>query len=347
LSNLEQIWSKLAPRERWLVVGVAVAVVLFLIMTVIVRAKSHLEDLNDEIALLESDLERCVRLEARRVNVEQAYSKVAEQHSSEWTEAEIHNRLRQEIYRLARLDPDAPAQGQKNLVEIPLLRQGELRDSGDGYREYRLSVNIPPAPIDSLMEFLVRLQESSQSLRIDELELARAPQGREVGARLDVTRTVVDGVKGESGAQNSEPQRAETWDGSNIDQWKAEGCDIKIVGLMNDTVADGGCLKAVAKTAGATFYMTADLYEPGVYEVEIEAIATGAAEIRVRNESTGQFMQGSATMSGDTALYRYRLSFNAGATENGPLRFALPHVTVADAGTEVYVGSVTLRKVSG
>lgn len=347
MSNLEQIWSRLDPRERWLAVGVGAAAVLFLAMTIVMRATSHIQSMDDQIERLENDLVMYTELEARRVNVDQAYSKVAEQHSSEWTRAEIENRLRQEIYRLARLNPNAPAEGQENLVEIPILRQGVLRDSGDGYREYRLSVNIPPVSIDSLMEFLVRLQESPQSLRIDELELARAPQRRDVGARLDVTRTVVDGVKSEAAEEKTEPERAETWSGPSTELWNAEGCDIGLSNTMNGVKAPGGCLKAVAKEAGGTFFMTADLQEPGTYEVEIEAMATGPAEIRVKNEATGQFMKGSETMPGDGLPYRYKLTFQAGGVESGPIRIGLPHVTVADAGTEVYIDQVTLRKVSG
>lgn len=345
---VNNLWSKLAPRERRLALGVAIALLFMLITTTAVRSIRSLGQLDETINRLESDLRMYTELDARHLNVQQAYSVVAQQHSSEWTEAEIHNRLRQEIYRLARKKPDAPADSQQeNLVEIPILRQGVLRNSGQGYREYRLNVNIPLTNLPSLIEFLIRLQASPQSLRIDGLEIARQPNLTVVSARLDVTRTVVDGVKSEQ-EQPPAPQQAETWDGATIDLWKAEGCDIALSPDMNGIEAAGGCLKAVATAAGAWFSMSADLDEPGTYEVEVEAMATGPALLQVKNEATGNFFEGSAKIAGDSLAYRYKLQFEvAGSGEAEPVRIAIPHVTIADAGTQVFVDLVTLRKVSG
>jgi len=344
---VNNLWSKLAPRERRLAVAVVLALVFLLVTTTAVRSVRGLNELDDLIDRLESDLRMYTELEARRVNVQQAYSVVAQQHSSEWTEAEIHNRLRQEIYRLARTNPDAPADTQQeNLVEIPTLRQGVLRNSGQGYREYRLNVNIPLTNLPTLIEFLIRLQSSPQSLRIDGLEIARGPQFTAVSARLDVTRTVVDGVKG--GQEPPAPQQAETWDGATIDLWKANGCDIALSPDMNGVAATGGCLKAVATAPGGSFSMSVDLEEPGTYEVEVEAMATGPARLEVKNETTGQFSEGAADIAGDSLAYRYKLRFEVPASdEGGPVRIAVPHVTVADAGTQVFIDLVTLRKVSG
>jgi hypothetical protein len=354
---LNNLWLKLAPRERRLAVGVAIALLFLLIMTTAVRSVRNLGALDDMIDRLESDLLMYTELEARRVSVQQRYSVVAQQHSSEWTEAEIHNRLRQEIYRLARLDPNAPADTpQGNLIEIPTLRQGVLRNSGHGYREYRLNVSIPLTNLPSLIEFLIRLQSSPQSLRIDGLEIARAPELTSVSARLDVTRTVVDGVEGgQDAAQGTDEQagpapaaqQAETWDGATIDLWKAEGCDIALSPDINGVAAAGGCLKAAATVAGGSFGMFVDIDGSGTYEAEIEAVATGPARLQVRNEGSGQFLEGAVDMAGDGLAYAYKLRFEiAGGGETEPARVAIPHVTIAEAGTQVFVDLVTLRKVS-
>jgi hypothetical protein len=337
----------MAPRERRLAVGVVAALLFMFMTTTVVRSVRSLDALDETIDRLESDLRMYTELEARRVNVQQAYSVVAQQHSSEWTEAEIHNRLRQEIYRLARMTPDAPADTQQeNLVEIPILRQGVLRNSGQGYREYRLNVSIPQTTLPALIEFLIRLQASPQSLRIDGLEIARHPSLTVVSARLDVTRTVVDGVEGEQG-QPAAPQWAETWDGGSIGQWKAEGCEIALSPDMNGIAATGGCLKAVATAAGGTFGMTTGIGAPGTYEVEIEAMANGPAILQVKNEATGKFFDGSAEIAGDSLSYRYKLRFDiAAGAETEPPRIAVPHVTVPGAGTQVFIDLVTLRKVS-
>ena len=326
--------------------GVAIALVFLLVMTTAVRSVRNLGELDDRIGRLESDLRMYTELEARRVSVQQAYEVVAQQHSSEWTGAEIENRLRQEIYRLARKNLDATAESQQeNLVEIPSLRQGVLRNSGHGYREYRLNVTIPQTNLESLVEFLTRLQGSPQSLRIDGLEIARHPSFTVVSARLDVTRTVVDGVEGER-AQANAPQQAETWDGGAIDLWKAEGCKIVLSKDMNGAPVPGGCLKAVATAPGGSFRMLAGIDGPGSYEVEVEAMATGPAKLQVRNEANGQVFEGSADMAADGLVYRYKLRFDvAGDGEDGPVEVAVPHVTLPDAGTQVFVDLVTLRKV--
>lgn len=345
---MNNLWSKLGPRERRLAMGAAAALVFFIVTTTGVRAVTRLNELDDTIERLESDLRMYMELDARRVSVEKAYSVVAQQHSSEWTEAEIHNRLRQEIYRLARLDPNAPADNQQNLVEIPIMRQGTLENSGQGYREYKLkNVMIPPVPLSSLVEFLIRLQTSPQSLRIDGLELARSPHSTLVGAKLDVTRTVVAGIKGtEVQDTPAEPERAESWEGGVIEPWLAEGSEITLSPDMNGLPALDGCLKAVALVDGGWFGMTADLERAGKYEVVVEAMATGPAVLRVKNETTGEFFEGSAEILGDNLVYKYSLVFNVSSEGEGAVRIAIPHITLTSTGTQVFVDMVTLRKVS-
>jgi len=159
---MSSLWEHLSERERWLAIATAGVIGLALALLVGMRVIAYLRDLDRTVARLEQDIENYAEQDARGVSVGRAYAGVAAQHSSAWTEAEIHNRLRQEIYRLALEDPDGPPDSPNKLVEIPTLRQGALRDTGHGYREYQLSIKIPQTDIYSLVLFLIRLQASTK-----------------------------------------------------------------------------------------------------------------------------------------------------------------------------------------
>ena len=203
LQRLGNIWQQLSEREQRLALITAVVVAIMISVTLYQRAVERLRQMDATIDRLEDELVSYAYQIAHRELVESRYASVAAQHSSAWTEAEIHDRLRQEIYRLARhMPPPLDDSGipvnmpneHGNLVEIPALGQGNLVEGGEGYREYRINLRIPPAPLENIIHFLERLQESPQSLRIDLLELNRAHDGNLVTANLDIARIVADGA---------------------------------------------------------------------------------------------------------------------------------------------------------
>ena len=213
----ESLWNRLSARERMLAFATCGVVAAFLVFTVVRAGLSGIRELDAEIDRLQETIINCANQMARREAVEEQYAKVAAQHSSAWTEPEIHDRLRQEIYRLARREPPPldergisvdNAGSTDNLVEIPALGKGEMAEGGAGYRQYRIPLRIPAVGIKPIIDFLERLQQSPQSLRVDKLELSRMPESDQVAANIVITRTIADGTaSGAAGEKSGDDSR--------------------------------------------------------------------------------------------------------------------------------------------
>lgn len=189
----------LNPRER----GLSIAVVALLVggglLFAGVSAKRNLDSLNSEIAQLEQELINLTQQNAQRSTIEAAYRMVVAEHSSEMTQEEIHDNLRREIFRLARVmlpgKDGAPARP-LDLVKIQTLREGQLKDVGEGVREYQIQFRVPSAQFYNVMHFMERIETSGQILRIDAIDIARAPDGIRVQTNFVITRTVLHSPSG-------------------------------------------------------------------------------------------------------------------------------------------------------
>lgn len=367
MARVSSLWKNMSARERQLAMAVGVLVALMLCLVIAQRAMGRLRDLDRTIDRLEEELRLNRMAEARAASVEAKFAEVVAQHSSSWSENEIHNRLRTEIYRLAQEDPTKPSSEAKNLVEIPRLRQGTLNETGEGYREYQLSINIPFTDVYSIILFLVRLQASPQSLRIDGLELSRAPNSEMVMANVLVTRTVVDGVPAneaavggavaaDEGAASTDGQRAEaaadagpevTWDGSSAEGWEAQGCEISVSAQAGKQAADGGsCLSVRATEAESFVAFVRDLDAGSSYALTIEAVSTGAAWLRVANHADGSLFEGEQELTADGDVYRYELTFSVPEGSSGTTAIQAPRVVLGGADVQVFLDNLVLRKVS-
>ena len=342
---MSSFWNRLSARERRLAAAALSVIVAALGIGVTAKAVARLRALDETIKQLEFNLKNCASLDARRASVEKEFSGVAAQHSSSLTKAEIHNGLRNEIYRLASENPDAPAgPDAKNLVEIPRLRQGTLKDSGEGYREYRLSIKIPVSDVYSLIMFLMRLLASEQTLRIDGLEMNRPPQAQILSATVNVTRTVVDGAPETADAPAALVQVA-AWDGSEAESWSAEGCSLSTVSQVGDLYPDGGtCLQIVAKNEQAAAFMSHKLEPGATYELSFEAIAGAPAAVRIMSD--GVSFDGEQALTDDGKPYRYRLLFTAPDAPQAPVAVRAPCIVLAGRDGRVFVDNVVLTQLA-
>lgn len=342
---LTSFWEKLSARERLLAAAVLGLMALGLAMILTSRAFARVSQLNATIDRLENTLIQQRQLEARGVSIDAAYVEVAAEHSSEWTESEIHNRLRQEIRRLAMEDPDAPAGVSKPLVDIPTLRQGTLNEN-DGYREYQLTIRITPTDIYSIVIFLVRLQQSPQCLRVDGLELRRSPSTILVDATIHVTRTIVEGVTSEAMAVRLAPPSLIAWNGSFVEEWTAEGCAVASADSIGELFADGGaCLKARSTAIAATVYMTAELDAATTYELLLDVTAMGNASLGVIADADGEAYDGGLDFPADGKTYRHRVTFTVPGAPETQAKLRVPHIAFKEQGAEVYVDNVILREL--
>lgn len=375
---MSSYWDKLSPREQRLATLTCAVLVIAFAVLLVSKALGRIAELDGAIDRLEQDLVNYQEQDARGTSVDKAFETVAAQHSSTWTEAEIHNRLRQEIYRLALEDPNAPSGTPEKLVEIPTLRQGTLKAGGAGYREYQLMIKIPSSDIYSVLMFLLRLQSSSQSLRIDALDIARGAQGPGVTATITVTRTIVDGAPGSAeaaapAAQEPKAKASVEWNGQSLEGWQAQGCTLELVAaaaLFYGTDSGGAgpaglnpnCLKvqsnpqagdAPAGTPGAAVFMIHEI-EAGVpYEVSLDAVAGCPAtlDIMANDAAKPQAGAGSPRLSeggqpllADGKPYHYRREFSAPGDAGQLVSVKVPYITLATPGTQVYLDNVVVRK---
>ena len=211
-------WQKISPRERRLVVITGALILVAFVYLIGLGAVSRLRALDRTVEQLEDQVLSYKAQIAVSKEVDAAYDRIASQHSSTWTEAQIFDRLFQEIYRLALKNPPELGSQEKMtahkpadyLVIIPSLRQGSLNEEQEDWREYTIKVKPNPTDLKSITAFLQRIMESPQALRVDALELSRPVSKNDVGVVLDVTRTVVDGI-------------AELQDNSESGQARAQG----------------------------------------------------------------------------------------------------------------------------
>lgn len=345
---LNSIFNNMSPRERKLAIAAGSLVVVLLVLFTCVRSMQRLSDLDRVINNLENQLVKNTELAARGVSVDRAFEQVAAQHSSEWTPAEIHDRLRREIQRLALIVPDGGPGKSNNLVEIPILRQGTLKDSEQGYREYSLSIRPTATSIKSIVTFLIRLQKSPQSLRIDGLELSRATDGNLVTANINVTRIVVAGTpNNEEAVSESQPgffaSAVIEWKGAAVDPWQAAQCDLEIVPQTPDTSEpEAQHLKATAAAPNAEVFLAHDL-EPGTtYELAADIAASGPAMLQVVEETTGKVFEGSRQLNSDNKPYRHRVLFTVPESAGKTVRVHAPVLKATDAGVVFQIDNVIL-----
>lgn len=193
--------SRLNTRERLLLIVTMSLVIVLAIAGSAYKAQEHLSMLDRSIDNAEQDLINLHSQLMRRESVEAAFSQVIEEHSTPMSQEEVHDSLRREIRRLALIDPtmsDAEqekVQANQFLLNIPELREGVLRDDGNGYREYHIRFRIPSCTFLQAILFISRLDASPLLLRVDELDIARSHNSLNLSLTLEVTRTILDKIQ--------------------------------------------------------------------------------------------------------------------------------------------------------
>jgi hypothetical protein len=293
-------------------------------------------------------------------SVNTAFEAMAQQHSSQWTQEEIHDRLRREIRRLAMRDvpppgnpvPDSTAPGSL-LVSIPQMPIGSLVDSGEGYRSYQINFKTEAAPIQDITLFLERLQRSDQALRVESLELVRQPLANVATANIRVTRTIIDDVvSGGTGEAEETPATAlsllnpgfEEWDSATgqFPGWKTEECSVSQHGAQ---VTEGQvCLRAQSTGTGGRVFQSTPLAAGRTYELAFDAIAMGPARVEVVDDASGKVYAGGQALTPNGAPYRYRLQFTAAGKPGAPVSIRAPQLVIEGAGSVVLMDNVSLTE---
>ena len=331
-------WSRLSLRERRLAFTVGALAASLLVLLIGKGAFQVLDGLDREIGRLSNEILNSTRQSALRKGLEARFTQVANQHSSDWSESEIRDRLRQEIYRLSNLEPPAlDAEGiplstnneSGYLVEIPELDSGRLLEGGEGFREYQIEFSIRPVPLLALTGYLERLLESPQSLRIDRIDMRRDPERAEFAASLVITRTVVDRPDGAASLPLTTAG------------WNSEDCEVSVevnTGQAPVLVLRGG------ETGGTAFLVRS--LSSGIFEVTLELASTVEGQLGVVANGTALSFEGDTALKADGQFYRYRLQIALPESNGEPLAVGLPYLTWAQPGAELRIRGIQVTSTS-
>ena len=342
-------WKRMSKRERYLAAGVAGLFVAIALRSLVLGALGGIDDLDRNIDRLQEDIRNYRHQIARKQVVERQYDKVAAQHSSEWTEAEIYERLRQEVYRLAQNAPPplnedgVPVKtvtDSGKLVEIPSLDKGILSESGEGFREYNIELKLPPNDLDSVVSFIKRLQDSPQSLRIDALDLTRRELYSPVSADITITRIIVDN-RGEEARDEAEGLTAASREQVplQVNNWESRAGELSLTGEFS--TSGGKTLKFTAAEEGAAFWMPRNLPGNTAYELAMDITAFGSGRLAIVNESGNEVVKGAPALKGEGDAHRYHVRFTL-PEESGRQRVGIPAVILNNPGDRVYIDNVVL-----
>ena len=364
---MTKYFSSLSPSERKLSIAVVLLVAVSFVLIVAFRCLDVLDTMDATIESQEEALLQFTQQAALVEPVERAFESMAAQHSSQWTQEEIHDRLRVEITRLSlRQVPaeNAPLPAAANrgetLVEIRAMPVGALEDSGEGYRSYQISFRTEPTSIQNIALFLQRLQQSPQALRVDSLELTRQPASTDVSASFRVTRTVIGDAASPQPVVASREETTpkenknfvrnpgfEQWDGekSLAPEWTAAGASLTSV---NKDVTEGAAaLKVSATGPDAHFYQVQHLQAGKTYDLQFDAIASGDILLEVVPDTGGAALEGASTLEQGQTPHRYHFVFTAPGAAGSPIALRVPSLALKNQGASVQIDNVVLKEAEG
>ena len=352
LKRIFTIWEGLSKREQTLAIATASVIIVVALLLGYQRSQTHLDELDGEISRLEEKLVSDTMWLEHREATETEYATIAAQHSSEWTEAEIHDRLRQELYRLAQTTPapldkngiPVPNAGNiGNLVEIPSLGKGQMTEGGTGYREYRINLRIPATNLRNIIEFLERLHNSPQSLRIDALDLNRSPESELVAASIDISRIVADGspIADSASAQNSASGVGRI--NLNADAWQADNATVQNM----ESQSIHGAVAVQMMAASAEVYMTRSLSGGGNYEMIVNMSSSSPdVVVGVGVEGNDAVVSPMQPLTADGEVHRYQTQFSIPDT-SAPVSIQCPLIqSSSGTGAMVQVTGLLLQTAS-
>lgn len=353
---MSSYWTRASSREKRLA-AIAIAVAAGVLCYVIaLRAFAYFEELDAQIAEREQDLLFYTKLSRQEPEIQRRFNEIASEHSSEWTEQQIYDRLRQEIYRFSLKDPE---QGESStnqpLLRILSLPAGRLNETGEGYREYQIAFRTEPALIQQVSLFLQRLQEDGQALRVDNLELSRNPTEQAVSASFLVTRLVIDSSSSDAGkdlpvlqAETGDNLIAnsgfESWDSAGLqpESWLSAGCAMV---KKTDVVTEGvAALQARAQAENARIWQTHLLKAGAAYTLLLDASVSGKAHIVVTDE-TGAWSTSPVALEPDGAFHRYEMRLTTPPGGGAAVQLLAPVVVLETTDTLLVLDNLTLSEV--
>lgn len=352
---MNNLWNRLSARERRLALGAVALLGAFLVYAAVLPAINHLNDLDLRISELEDEVCNNTQLAALSKVISARYGELAVQHSTAWTQAEISDGLQRELDRLSLKTPPPPdgsaRGGGPRLLTIAYRPEGALTPY-TGYREYQTTFSTQSTTIAAVAEFLRRLQDSPQTLRVDKLTVRRDnPASNAVLATITITRTVVDrsGVEEDLEADTGKLARNggfEAWDAvsKGFLNWRTDGCAASID--ETHVVEGTKALKLVAEKPRARYRQDLKLAGGRKYRLSLHAVATGPASFVVYDVAAKKVLPGEQTIATQGEMRAYTLEFQTPGEDGKKVELMAPLIILNGVGTTAFVDGVVLEEVT-
>ncbi|MCC6490566.1 MAG: hypothetical protein IT364_23980 [Candidatus Hydrogenedentes bacterium] len=358
---MRAVFHQLSASEKRLAIIAGLCLVVAILFIGYIRAMDRLDAMDATIDSLQQQLLAYTELVQQADSVNAAFEAMAQQHSSKWTQEEIHDSLRREIARLALRNippPGSPAPASTDpaamLVNIPQMPMGTLMDSEEGYRSYQINVKTEAAPIQNITTFLERLQRSDQALRVESLEIIRQPLANVATANIRVTRTIIDDEV-DAGQAASPPESGaasvrllnpsvEEWEAADqCTGWTAEEC---IVSQHTEQVTEGhSSMRAESTGPEGRVYQAVALIPGRTYELTVDAIAMGSARLEIADDAGNHPYVGTQPLTQGDTPYRYRVRFTVEDQGTESVSIRAPQLVIEGTGSVVLLDNVSLAEV--
>lgn len=357
---MNKLLNRLSARERRLAGATGLVVAAVVAWMAVMPAVGYLGDLDSRIDTLEEQLYSNTYQAALSKVVSARYNTLAAQHSTAWTEAEISDGLQRELDRLSLKTPPPPdgsGGSGPRLLTITYRPEGQLT-AYSGYREYQTTFLTQPTTIGAIAEFLRRLQESPQTLRVDKLDLRREPNNKQVTASISVTRTVVDrkAADGETAAVPAEGTAKpagnlvsnpgfEAWNDTRkqFAEWSTEGCTVS---PDSEHAVEGKlAAKAVFSAKRGRLFQDQKLMAGRTYRLTLHAAAQGVVSFSVVNREAKAFDLPEQKVQNDGKMREYKAEFTVTGTAGQMVPVVAPLFLLTGEGATVYADQILLEEV--
>lgn len=355
LQQASEYWIKLNRREQTLAMATAAILCAYLVFAGIRGAVNHVATLDSRIAMLSQDIINYSYQIAKQRSVDVQYAHMANQHSSAWTETEIMDRLRQELYRLALREPPTldengipteTTNGSGDLVTIPQLRNGTLNETDEGYREYNISFQLPSTHYTNVLDYIERLQGSPQALRIDGLRLSRSPMDGSVATQFDIARIVVDNTfNAEDGGQAEMPVRPIEAIPLNPSDFDSDSCEILLSSEFATASPQSITIRSNGASGSASYKRT--LPAGKSYEMYVDITAKGKATLRIAADSAESPFSGEAALVADGTPHQYRIRFTVPSGGGQRVALQVPRIHLEEPDSQVFLDNFSLNVLEG
>ncbi|MCF7875340.1 MAG: type 4a pilus biogenesis protein PilO [Candidatus Omnitrophica bacterium] len=160
---------KLKKRERYILYFAIIVIGFFIFDRIVIRpVLAELKNLNKKITVKEKQLKKSLRLVSQKEKINSLYSEYVDQIKQELSDEEEVAKLLSYIEEVAK----------ETNVSLVRLKPSQTKKE-DFYKKFIMKIEAE-ASISRLIDFIYKLEKSSQLIRVDDFRLTPRKQGSSI-----------------------------------------------------------------------------------------------------------------------------------------------------------------------